>query len=159
MCLARSIYCGLLYHLLLFASIFSIALNISYATCGTHAFPNASMLFLLHLAKEMVRLASLMEIPSFLLQIGGLSWEVFPALIAKRFFNSVDRLRFLLSLCVPALLSDEVGVGRRDRSINSVLPSLLHTFRPCVCAVGNNPHPVSSVWRANGTSRNNKRLD
>ena len=43
--------------------------------------------------------------------------------------------------------------------MNSVFPSALHRFSPCVIAVGNNPNPVPPVGRSDGTSRNNKRLD
>ena len=63
----------------------------------------------------------------------------------------------LLTLPVP--LSIAVGVGSRFNGMNSVFPFALQTFKPCVCTVGNNPYAVSSVGRADGTSRNNKRLD
>ena len=43
--------------------------------------------------------------------------------------------------------------------MNSVFPSALHLFNPCVCTVGNKPDAVPSVGRSDGTSRNNKRLD
>lgn len=70
-------------------------------------------------------------------------------------------LKDLFTLPLP--LSIAVGVGNMAKSTNSVRPSLLQVFRPCVCGVGskpcNDPHPVSLMWRADGTSRNNKRLD
>lgn len=51
------------------------------------------------------------------------------------------------------------GVGSKSSGTNSVFPSALQRFNPCVCTVGNNPNPVPPVGRSDGTSRNNKRLD
>ena len=43
--------------------------------------------------------------------------------------------------------------------MNSVFPSALQRFNPCVCTVGNKPDAVPAVGCSDGTSRNNKRLD
>ena len=62
-------------------------------------------------------------------------------------------------LILPLPLSIDVGVDSKSSGMNSVFPSELHRFSPCVCTVGNNPHAVPAVGRSDGTSRNNKRLD
>ena len=63
----------------------------------------------------------------------------------------------------PFLWSRAVGVGSIQLYAASGSPCWL-LFGPillksCAVTVGNKPHPVPAVWRSDGTSRNNKRLD
>ena len=94
----------------------------------------------------------------------GDSWKISPSFLGifsltrranvGRSFAFFPRERFTR----PVPLSVAVGVGSSVNGIGHDCPFLL-IFRPCVCAVGNNPDSVSAVWRTDGTSRNNERLD
>ena len=129
----------------------SMARNSSITTCGTMELPRAAMAFFLHPRKGRVRPGIPEESPSspsqtaatvgkFRHQPCGLSVPLHWVLATDSFLQPLPMLVALLHFCSMICLY--------------VLPLCL-----LLSVWATNPHPISSVWRSDGTSRNNNRLD